>query len=362
MNRWTKLVAVVLMLGLIASCGQPSGLSSLLDNYHYRLSNTFEFDYSDKLLVIDEDVLPRYPTRRQLHQPLSPVSVNLLEFLRLSRCDLQRLIGERNSSLGKVMADSQAWMYHLRFIALAETCSMELQAVGNASLAQAVVDARQIKINDLPHARWNALLASQEFQQLFSHAAKPLNLAEATGNSAALIQALQQLLQLLKLGAEDPLPDFSELENHYAIIGSDKFMGRLLRSQTLLTQTLTQLSDEMVQANQQHPLCPAGTLTPRGRVMQQVFLRFYVGEIQPYISGVYRQSRDLKQALEAYWLLWPALKHVEFDRYWHRAWSDSNPDSTWQQFNRAVARHTQVWQQQLESCGLRPGHDRINGK
>jgi hypothetical protein len=96
---------IVVSLGLLSSCGQRQGLESLLDNYHYRLSNVFEFEHSDHLAEMNEDALPLYPSRRQLHQPLSPISVNLLEFLRLSRCDLQRLIGERNSSLGKFMPD-----------------------------------------------------------------------------------------------------------------------------------------------------------------------------------------------------------------------------------------------------------------
>ncbi|BFM17743.1 hypothetical protein R50073_39260 [Maricurvus nonylphenolicus] len=362
MNRCAALGLIIVILGLLTSCTQRQGLNSLLDNYHYRLSNVFEFEPSNNLLDIDENSLPSYPSRRELQQPLSPVSVNLLEFLRLSRCDLQRLIGERNSSLGKFMPDSQMLVYHLRFIALAKTCRDTLVSVDNHSLAQAVADARQTKINDLPKVRWNASFASQEFQQLFSHAAPPLTLTETASDSAALTQALRYLQQFLLIEAEDTLPSFTKLESHYAVVASDKFIGRLLRSQLVLVNVLSVLSDQIELANKERPLCPAGSLTPRGKVMQQVFLRFYIGEIQPYISGIYRQSRDVKQVIEDYLLLWPEYESQVFSAYWQQAWSDTQPTSIWQQYNRAVSRHTQVWQQQLQACGLRPGNNQINGK
>lgn len=362
MSRYVVLGVIVVGLGLLSSCDQRQGLESLLDNYHYRLSNVFEFEHSDHLAVMNENALPLYPSRRQLHQPLSPISVNLLEFLRLSRCDLQRLIGERNSSLGKFMPDSQMLIYHLRFISLAQACRDTLLAVDNHSLAQAVADARQTKIDDLPKVRWNASLASEEFQQLFSHAAQPLTLQESAQDTAALTQALRHLQQFLLINGEDTLPSFRNLENQYAVVGSDKFMGRLLRSQLMLITALTALSDQIEQADKHQPLCPAGRLTPRGKVMQQVFLRFYIGEIQPYISGVYRQSRDLKQVMEDYLLLWPDHNNQAFSAYWLRAWSDEHPQSIWQQYGRAVSRHTQLWQQQLQACGLRPGNDQISGK
>lgn len=348
-------VGLCVTLLVLPACTDQQSLESSMENYRYRLANVFQIEFQS---LPSPPLLPQYPSRRDLQLPLQPIAVNLLEFLRLSRCDLQRLIGKRNSSLGRVMADSQKLIYHQRFISLAEICIRQLRELNNESLAAKVESARHIKVADTPAAVWNASFASQEFQELFSVAASPLTLPEAQQDAAVLVGAIETLGRLLALSS---VLDSGELEAQYAVIGSDKYLGRLLRSQWQLSHELDSLSDQIEQTLAARPMCLKPQPTAQAKVMQRVFLRFYIGEIQPYISGVYRQGRDFNVLIEALLNTMFRERNIAqpepFAAYWRQSWSEHNPESIWSRFNVSVQRHTQLWQNVLEQCGLRPGHN-----
>jgi Protein of unknown function (DUF3080) len=348
----------VILLALPA-CTDQQSLESSMESYRYRLGNVFQVEFQSLSSQLSSpQLLPQYPSRRDLQLPLQPIAVNLLEFLRLSRCDLQRLIGARNSSLGRVMADSQKLIYHQRFISLAEICIRQLRDVENESLAAKVESARRVKVADTPAAVWNASFASQEFQELFSVAASPLTLLEAQQDAAVLVSAIETLGRLLQLSSA---LDSGELEAQYAVIGSDKYLGRLLRSQWQLAHELDSLSDQIERTLAARSMCLKPQPTAQAKVMQRVFLRFYIGEVQPYIGGVYRQGRDFKVLIES--LLKTVLSERSisqsepFAAYWWQSWAEHNPESVWSRFNASVQRHTLLWQNLLEQCGLRPGQN-----
>jgi Protein of unknown function (DUF3080) len=342
-------IGLCVILLLLPACSDQQSLESSMENYRYRLGNVFQIELQSHP---GSQLLPQYPSRRDLQLPLQPLAVNLLEFLRLSRCELQRLIGERNSSLGRVMADSQKLIYHQRFIALAEKCIRQLRDVKNESLAAKVESARHVKVADTPAAVWNASFASQEFQQLFSVAASPLTLLEAQQDAAVLVSAIETLRRLLKLSSD---LSSGELEAQYAVIGSDKYLGRLLRSQWQLSNELDSLSDQIEQKLAARLICLKSQPTAQAKIMQRVFLRFYIGEVQPYISGVYRQSRDVKVLIERLLSEVSIAQPEPFVVYWGLSWEEHNTQSVWSRFNISVQRHTRLWQNLLEQCGLRPG-------
>ena len=47
--------------------------------------------------------------------------------------------------------------------------------------------------------------------------------------------------------------------------------------------------------------------------------------------------------------------YTQFEAYWRKTWSASDPESLWRRFQGAIDQHTRVWQTLLTQCGLMPG-------
>jgi len=185
--RVYKYLVGLLLITLLASCSRSNSAESAFDNYIYRLSNVLGVERRDKTLE-GQALLERYPTHRQLIQGIAPLKINLLDFLKLSSCDLQRHVGKRNSNLGRVLQPSQRMLYEYTFIHLAEEC---LQQLDNTSeLFRLLSESVETKRQQLSLLRWNAAFASKEFSVLFSLSASPLDLKGATIIPTQLYDAL----------------------------------------------------------------------------------------------------------------------------------------------------------------------------
>lgn len=357
-----------LLLGvglLLSACDSDDQPQALLEEYRWRLHNTLDLDAPEyradsriesrasPALNPVPAVVPSYPGARALNIPVQPLQINLLEFLQLSGCDLQHLLGQRNSILGKVMTETQALVYHRQFLALAQECLQQRAAAGQGAdaLSQTLAAALRSKGADDRAVHWNATAASTEFLQLMSAAGGAFSAAELERGLARVHDQLQSLSRLL---AHPGVLDSAQLEAHFQVLGSAPVAGRLLASQQQLTQVLNPLTAAARLRLAARPLCYKPQPTEPARVAQRVFLRFYIGAVQPYLSGVHRHSRQLRGdllLLLSPYQPWPPA----FQQYWDLTWSETQVTSVWSQFNAAVADHTRLWQDLLGQCGLAPG-------
>ncbi len=101
-------------------------------------------------------------------------------------------------------------------------------------------------------------------------------------------------------------------------------------------------------------LCPMGRKTTRGEYLHNVFVKFYAGEVQPYVGALHRQSAPLLAALEALWKVQTVAPPTAFFAFYDRWLSPATADGLWQSFDRAVKEHTRAWQSVLSQCGLMP--------
>ena len=60
--------------------------------------------------------------RERVHE-IEPISIGMLDYFGLYGCELQYVVGKRNSSLGRVAHPLTRLDYERRFIIAAETCS-----------------------------------------------------------------------------------------------------------------------------------------------------------------------------------------------------------------------------------------------
>ena len=336
----------------LQSCDQNPA-RNIMDNYYYRLNNALK---TEQMLEPQEIIAVQFPSRRDLRQSTQPIEMGMLDFLRMSSCELQRHVGLRNSSLGKVMADSLLWQYEIKFIQLAYQCLKQLN--DEPALAQKLEEAIHTKIRELPKVGWNATFASEEFQSLFSTATQSLSQDELSHSSTLPLGAIEQLSGQIDLGLQQsqqiPLKPASpshitsnnNLEEALQTISHSHYLGQLQHSLNWVTFYLNQ-STQLLQYAEPRKICLSGRATPQMQIVINVFNKYYLGEVQPYFSRLYQQALRVRGALEQLKALLPSKE--PYNQYWRTTWS-SESDSTWHRFEQAMAQHTESWQQLYAFC------------
>lgn len=351
--RVLRNLASLSLLCALISCKPSDSAESMLDRYQSRLSNVLSLTIEEQA---DVELKP-FPSRRELTIELVAQSIDILEFLELTPCQLQRLIGERNSSLGQFMSHSQRWIYEAEFIQLLQECLayLEVQAP-NDELTQKLSQVFVDKIQQRPNVVWNAVWASNEFHNLFSVASKSIE--PNSQKPSELIAALEQLNKSKADWLDREIIPSQNIEFNYQIIGSEKYLGKLLLSIKLILARLDVLNIAMANRLDARPLCFNQQKNRQAAVLENVFLKFYIGEVQPYLALIHQSTKPLINQLELLNTDLQVSKKtpqvIEFNKYWQSNWSFENPKSVWSRFNTAVSLHTQLWQKQLDQCGLLP--------
>ncbi len=160
-TRLALLLIVVTALGL-GACS-PGSDDMLLD-YQSRVARVLEIDVTQ---IADAQLglsaLPRIRSR-DMGIELSDQRIDLLDFLRISNCAIGRVIGQRNSSLGKMAAPSQRFHLERDLLTLGPDCVQQIQAT-QPQLSETLNNILQVKQNERMASWWNAWFTSKEWQQ-----------------------------------------------------------------------------------------------------------------------------------------------------------------------------------------------------
>ncbi|MBS7660752.1 DUF3080 family protein [Pseudomonas lalucatii] len=350
---------ILVLLGLLglAACGPADDGLDLQADYLQRLDNAVEGDgFAD--FAPDQLLRYRMPPRRERLIEIPEIRIGLLDLLiDVRRCPaLQQQISLRNSSLGKQLQPSSRLGYEGDLLRALHACLDSLETGRNPHLQATLSALAQEKRRQLPAVFWNAVNGSAEVERYlrFADRALPVQPAE----DAAALDALAQLAALGTALPQRLPPPVARLDPlFFALHGSDQG-GQLITSLASLRHTLEQASLLLERRLQHRPLCPQGKPTRDGRILQNIFVKFYAGGLQPYLAMVHqrgqRWSDSLRRLGEAPQIP-PGTRDYLLDLAGER-------DSLWQGFQRANQRHVRAWQQTLRSCGLAPGQTGWDGQ
>lgn len=341
----------------LLACGCAPQADDLLADYRARVQRAAGAHAGNPVYP---DV-PAYPSHRDRAVAIPEVRGSVWELLfDLPDCELDHLVSERNSILGRYWPATSRFDYELRFRLRLDRCRARLGRQEPADEEQREFLARLDEIDAakrdvLPAVWWALSYDSPEFEQAFSPAASPLP-PEAPGRRQAALAALEHLQGLSALldAPADGLA-LAPLERALQQLAQSRYGGGLLRSLALLTGELDATSTALEHAAAA-AVCPQNRPTPRGRVLHRVFNRYYAGKVQPYFAEVQRGGRAWLDAharlLDRQRVAWPPA----FERFRGRA-LDDGPDSLWQRWSAARVRHVEAWQRVLRQCALMPGTD-----
>ncbi|GGY64837.1 hypothetical protein GCM10007071_09410 [Marinobacter zhanjiangensis] len=331
----------------LAGCNPFSAPESMMDEYVERTARVLDQSY--QLTPIPAtDPLPR---RRERVLDMPAVELGMLDFLSLFGCELQVVAGERASVLGRVMQPANRLRYEVRFINAAQEC---LPEIDDKELRSDVAKAVESKRKSLPVAIWNATWGVEEIEGLFTRTEGlyPLAPGAGTANLSTDLESLNAMLMPLWQGHTDvSLEQLGAIHQQWQ---SHQAAGQLILAARMLITRLDDTSDVIESRLNGRPLCLDGKPNNQSDIVQNTFFSVFIERVQPYLARVRRGRDDIIRPLEE---LAEQQKTVMPEAFgsWYGQYLKLDGDSLWARLDASQQRHVELWQRQLEQCGLRPG-------
>ncbi len=209
-----------------------------------------------------------FPRQVVASQKNSVTSIDLLEFLSLAPCELQLIIAQRNSALGKVALGSQKLINELLFLNLAQECVDQLgpsyQAL-KAKIRAAILEKKR----NLPTTIARATLGGPEFREMWSR-----SVGESFFDTKGIL-ALNYIRKISEnwLNGNYHLEGL-ELEENLSILRSAPladYMRQTLRTNYYLQKLTILIEEEYLRGG----FCRDGVITDKGRTLRNVVEAYF---------------------------------------------------------------------------------------
>ncbi|GAA0661991.1 hypothetical protein GCM10009426_10320 [Rheinheimera tangshanensis] len=265
-----------------------------MDDYAKRLGRTLALELQDPA-PLDLKPLPSITATRA---DIAETSITLVELVASRACGLDVLLGERNSSLGKVMPPSQRLKYELAFLKQVQPCLTHPDIAPDLQQKLAAIASDKTTQID---KHWQNFLQQDETLRQQLHPYRSLSEPNSVAGVAETMQALHSLLTLQKSIVEQNWQQASS-------INPEQALEALYKANTLsqLQQSLRFSQNWLQSVNQQleqldlKVVCPAGKHSDKAEILNTILLQYFIGKVQVYLAqvdGTYQQLYPLLQQL-----------------------------------------------------------------
>ena len=152
--------------------------------------------------------------------------------------------------------------------------------------------------------------------------------------------------------------NLEQLDTAINTLHSNRSGSEILSSLEMLTYYLQQATRVLEQAHLTNRLqCYNLQPSRQAKILENVFRKFYIGEVQTYLSSSHRYS---SQWLELNTRLLGNLKQLGLaipkgmETYSTALLSKTADNNLWSNYIQARDKHTAAWQKLLKQCGLMP--------
>ncbi|WP_419535597.1 DUF3080 family protein [Endozoicomonas sp.] len=340
---------LLLAVFLLSGCSDQSSPDYFLEEYTKRLSRVTDVD-----LPGPDIALPALPPLRQRAYPAPDIRIKALEALDLLKCPaLSQAVAYRNSSLGKQMLPSQHYFYEKTLLSLIPQCIRFLEQTDEdpevIAKLQGVFTEKQASF---PAIEWNLIFANTEFSRQLESQGRLLPADGQTGFQGTR-EALNYLTQLLPDQTLEAPYTLANLENHLQQVSASRYLGALIYTAAVLSQTLNHAATILERRLQKGPVCPAADPAEEER-LHNVFRLFYREKVQPYLARVHQEGGIIRNDVRRLLSFLPAAPDEEAQRYLRVITQASNLNSPWYRLEQSIKHHTSVWGRFLEQCGKTP--------
>jgi hypothetical protein len=264
------------VIPLFAACERAEPIA--IDEYTARLAYVLE----EQAPETRESARLVYPRVRELQIQLDAMQINLLEFLSLGDCELQAVIAEGNSSLGRLAMPSRRMIYELDFLRTVETCFDA--GVEDVSLARTLRQARQVKEQQLPARIWLTTLGGEEFRHFWIGTAVPPDGESQLGLNALAAQISSWL------DGERVVED--ELLEMWLRKIDQRDAGWLLHRWRYIADHLPGATAVLADRFARKPLCYPDMKTDQAEIFRTVIFDGFINGIQREVAVLSRLTYD----------------------------------------------------------------------
>jgi len=326
-------VAATLLCLTLLGCSPAPSVLSPLHSLNERISNTLGIQPAS----LDYQPRPeQMPPVRSLKPSGNVSSMNFLTSLRLGHCKAGQLIAERNSSLGRLEDGLMRYQQDIRLLAALNQCAEHPQSL---QIKQELIAAVDAKAGQEDYDLAVAVATDDALRNALSYgnnALRHVNEQQFTTD----LNALKQLANWLTQPSET-----SELSVWREQLAQSDYLGQLYRSVVQMRLYLTQLE-------QHFPSLPAAAgcttkgVPERATVLRNVFLSFFIEQLQPTLAQLTQQYQRLQPVFEQ---LQQRLPQPELRQYLQQLskQGDFLTDSS--------KSFVQPWQQLFKACEFTPG-------
>ncbi len=334
-------LASALVFGLLwlPGCGFFADRETRMDHYVQALAEALERQSE----LSDIPTVEPLPRRRERVLDVPSLNLGLVDFLSLYGCDLQVVVGERTSVLGRVMGAGKRLEYEIRFLAAARDCLPEIE---NERRAEQVADVAWTKEEHLPSTIWNGLWGTEEMETLFSRSQGTLPEQSRDEAFAELADSLRELLRFLEeLGPGQKPDNLDVLSANYQLWRSEALLGKLLRSAEALQTRLNDAAHLLEESSLDASICDGLGAPP-----QALYRELYRDEAGPRVARVQTHRGQvlplLARLLEKPGVVIPEAMYP----FVARNLEVSGETSVWADLDAAVRRHDRAWMQLISVC------------
>ena len=356
--------ALLLPVLLIWGCSDD-GISGRYGDYLARLGRVLEQETADWQAQANQRLSHRYPGSKERVLASEDTRLGVFDFLSLGDCDLLHLVSERNSSLGKVMSVTARYQYEWMLLNGIEVCLGKLQQLpeDEEDLMVKLDQVREVKSAELPRHYWNATWGNGVFQDFFSLSRPELETDEVSGIQPEVTQSLFDYFRALpEPGAAGSSVDQGEasffaqsrqyesylqpLQYHYG--------GRLIRSLVTATAAISEGTRLLETAQKERPVCYNETPSRRAEILNNVFTRYYVTSLQPYLSRLDKEASLLLTVTHRYSPHRSAENTPQVTAFYD-AYLNPDKANVLTDMRTAIRQHALVWNRLLRECGMAVG-------
>lgn len=328
----------------LSGCFHSDPTEDVFNTYLERLANVQE----QKTQPFRASPTPELPEKRELRASIEDIRMGLLDAYELRKCGLFQLIAERNSILGKVQDEFHIFHYEVNFSHTLKKC-LNSPMLDKATHAE-LLAIQTLKQEQLLQRYWNTVTVSKEWNRQLQPF--PIMLPMALMPSATPTYQAVRYFSDIQLGIEnDQLPaDVDPLFTHQKALSQTRYLSQLLyslqRSTDWLTATTAQLKqhDKLI-------ICGLNRNQTKAKYLQNVFFRFYIEQIQPYLAKLDSSYQELQPFLGSMYNPVQRTNKNGFTTYYTYYLKGAVHDN----FKKATIEHVRYWQSLFKRCNFAVG-------
>lgn len=288
---FTKVLSVTAVIAL-SGCSDPAIV--LMEDYASRLERVLALQPQEPATAD----LPPLPSIADTRSEIAESSITLVELVATRACGLDLLLGERNSSLGKVMSPSQRLKYELAFLKQVQPCLTNPDIAPDLQQKLAAIAADKTALID---KHWQNFLLQDETLRQQLHPYRSLSEPNSVAGVAETMQALHSLLALRKQISEQNWQQANEIDPEQALeaLYQANTLSQLQQSLRFSHNWLHSLNQQLEQLDLKAQ-CPAGKSSDKADILHTILLQYFIGKVQVYLAqldGSYQQLYPLLQQL-----------------------------------------------------------------